>query len=131
MFILNYINENSPIILFFIMLFMHIIDDYYSQGILASMKQKSWWEKQDNYSNMYKDDYKIALLMHSFSWAFTTHLIFIILQANINFVIITIIVNTIIHLIVDDLKANKKKINLVVDQLIHIGQLWITACLYI
>ena len=24
---------------------MHIVDDYYLQGILAKMKQKSWWKE--------------------------------------------------------------------------------------
>ena len=27
------------------MVFLHIVDDYYLQGILASMKQKQWWLK--------------------------------------------------------------------------------------
>lgn len=27
------------------MIFLHIVDDYYLQGILVSMKQKSWWEE--------------------------------------------------------------------------------------
>jgi hypothetical protein len=52
------------------MLFMHIVDDYYLQGILASMKQKSWWQKLESYKDFYKYDYIVALIMHSFSWAF-------------------------------------------------------------
>lgn len=33
------------------MLFLHIVDDYYLQGWLASARQKSWWKKirQTNY----------------------------------------------------------------------------------
>ena len=27
------------------MIFCHIVDDYYLQGILASMKQRKWWEE--------------------------------------------------------------------------------------
>ena len=53
----------------FCMLFCHVVDDYYSQGILASMKQKSWWEKNAP-DELYKNDYKMALFMHSFSWSF-------------------------------------------------------------
>ena len=34
------------------MIFCHIIDDYYLQGILASMKQKSWWK--NNYPDKRK-----------------------------------------------------------------------------
>lgn len=31
--------------LLLLMIFLHIVDDYYLQGILASMKQKEWWNK--------------------------------------------------------------------------------------
>lgn len=51
------------------MLFLHIVDDYYLQGWLASAKQKSWWEKNSP-DKLYKHDYLIALFMHSFSWTF-------------------------------------------------------------
>ena len=38
----------SKIFILLFMIMMHIVDDYYLQGILASMKQKSWWMKQPN-----------------------------------------------------------------------------------
>lgn len=57
------------IFILFCMLFCHVIDDYYLQGILASMKKKSWWEKNAP-DELYKNDYKMALFMHSFSWSF-------------------------------------------------------------
>ena len=28
------------------MLFMHVVDDYYLQGILANLKQRSYWEER-------------------------------------------------------------------------------------
>ena len=111
------------------MLFCHIIDDYYLQGILASMKQKLWWEK--NYPNeKYKNDYKMALFMHSASWSFMT-LLPVSIYNIINYCtdafwtmwFIIWIINLIIHMIVDDLKANKLKINLIIDQIIHIIQI--------
>ena len=40
-----------------LMFFFHIVDDYYLQGILASMKQSEWWKNQKEYSDMYKNDY--------------------------------------------------------------------------
>lgn len=46
------------------MIFMHIVDDYRLQGILASMKQKSWWKEQPQYKPMYKRDY-IAVFAHA------------------------------------------------------------------
>ncbi len=42
------------------MIFLHIVDDYYLQGILASMKQKSWWEENAP-QRLYKYDYIVAL----------------------------------------------------------------------
>ena len=52
-----------------LMLFAHIVDDYYLQGWLASAKQKKWWEKNAP-DKLYKFDYIMALFMHSFSWTF-------------------------------------------------------------
>lgn len=114
------------------MIFLHIIDDYCLQGILASMKQKKWWEKQEQYKELYKYDYIIALIMHSFSWAF---MIMLPIAISLNFditiaFVIALLANMIIHCIVDDLKANKGKINLVTDQLIHIIQIIVTAILF-
>ena len=122
---LEYLYTN-PFLIFFIMLFCHIVDDYYLQGILASMKQKSWWKKQEGYSEKYAEDWFIALFMHAFSWAFMINLIFIILKINATFIILSIIINCIIHMIIDHLKANVKIINLVGDQWTHICQIWIT-----
>ena len=35
----------SPDAILFLMIFLHIIDDFCLQGIMASMKQKSWWQE--------------------------------------------------------------------------------------
>ena len=47
------------ILVLFLMLFLHVVDDYYLQGILASMKQKSWWQKNapDNLYNLFYINY--------------------------------------------------------------------------
>ena len=111
------------------MIFCHIVDDYYLQGVLASMKQKKWWTKQDQYKSKYKHDYIVALIMHSFSWGFMIMLPIAIknnFQIDIAFIIIFAI-NVIVHGIVDNLKANKLKINLVQDQILHMVQIFITA----
>ena len=52
------------------MIFFHIIDDWVLQGKLGQMKQKSWWREHPEYKDMYKYDYLVALLTHSFSWTF-------------------------------------------------------------
>ena len=114
----------------FVMFFAHIVDDYYLQGILASLKQKTWWENQKSYKPMYKYDYIVALIMHAFSWSFMISLPILYLGFT-KWIAVAIILNTIIHGIVDDLKANKGKINLIVDQSIHIIQIVITWILMV
>ena len=111
------------------MLFFHIVDDYYLQGILAKMKQKSFWENTDK---IYKDDYITALIMHAFSWTFMVMLpIAFNLAFKINsFYLGAFVINFAIHAITDHLKANKKKISLCIDQTIHLLQILITFIIF-
>lgn len=112
------------------MIFMHIVDDYYLQGILASMKQRSWW-KENAPQEMYKYDYLPALIAHSFSWAFMILLPLAFSLKNIDFsFFILFFINMIGHAIVDNEKANRKTINLCEDQLIHLVQI-ILSWLYL
>jgi hypothetical protein len=119
------------------MIFLHIVDDYYLQGWLASAKQKSYWE-QNAPDEMYKNDYKMVLFMHSFSWSFMIMLvptIYILLNTtSINVdvfgIVLFFIINLIIHMVTDNMKANQKEINLIQDQLIHLTQIigtWLFA----
>ena len=123
-------------ILLLCMLFCHIVDDYYLQGWLASAKQKSWW-KNNNPNPLYKNDYIMALFEHAFSWTFMIHLPLIITMIitskyiSITLFFIVFAINWAVHSITDDAKANKLKINLVQDQLIHICQIFITWFIYI
>ena len=48
------------------MIFLHIVDDFKLQGLLAQFKQKQWWEDFAPES-MYVYDYIMSLLIHSFS----------------------------------------------------------------
>lgn len=111
-----------------IMIFLHIIDDYRLQGILASMKQKEWWVKQEGYKDMYKHDYVIALLCHSFSWAFMIMLpIFVSISFKLTPAVISIFIsNLLAHALIDNMKANKHQINLIVDQSVHLLQIVLT-----
>lgn len=110
-----------------IMIFLHIVDDYYLQGILANMKQKDWWNKNSP-QLLYRYDYLWALIMHSFSWTFMIMLpIMYLNNFEVSHVFMAIFIfNTIIHGFTDNLKANVKQINLIQDQIIHIIQIIIT-----
>ena len=115
------------ILLLIAMIFCHIFDDYYLQGWLASAKQKMWWEKNAP-DELYKYDYIAALFMHSFSWTFMimlTPTIYVLLVGGI-WSPVVFVANLVIHMIVDDMKANKKKINLIQDQAIHMIQILVT-----
>jgi hypothetical protein len=116
----------NKVFILFAMLFCHIVDDYYLQGILANMKQKSWWRKQESYNELYKYDYIVALIMHAFSWAFMIMLPLVLVGVNQYVIVISISINMLIHSFIDDLKANKKKINLISDQTLHILQSLLT-----
>lgn len=112
------------------MIFFHIVDDYYLQGCLASMKQKSWW-KEKAPDKMYERDYIWALIMHSFSWAFMIMFpIAYVQQFDIRFnFFILFVLNIVVHAFVDDMKANKKLINLWQDQFVHMAQVFLTSAL--
>lgn len=120
---------------FFILLsmfFMHVVADYNLQGILADMKCKKWWEDNPSYSSFYEVDFISALIMHSISWTFLIMLpiaIFELFKIDIAFCILFVI-NTVVHAIVDHLKANKKKLNLFNDQFIHSIQIFITWSIF-
>lgn len=114
------------------MVFCHIVDDYYLQGKLALFKQKSWWEEKAP-DQLYKYDYIVGLIMHSFSWAFMIMLPVAVSQSfdiGAGFAAM-FVVNTAVHAIVDHLKANKRKINLITDQSIHICQIIVTFMVWI
>ena len=108
------------------MIFLHIVDDYYLQGILAQMKQKKFWKEQAP-DEKYKYDYIWALIMHAFSWTFMIMLPFVVRGTVDTTFYIFFIANLIVHAVVDDAKANKFILNLWEDQLIHIFQIAITC----
>lgn len=111
------------------MILLHIIDDFVLQPIsLSNLKQKKWWKKQEGYSDKYKDDYKVALAIHSISWSIMIHIPLVIVFPSLGqlALLISFIVNAVIHYYIDDLKANKLKINLFEDQIVHFWQICTT-----
>lgn len=126
---------NTIYILLF-MIFMHIIDDFRLQGIMASMKQRSWWENQEGYNDKYRFDYIPALLCHAFSWSMMIHLPILVyfhfdMGDRWDLFIIVIIVQFLWHAFIDNMKANWKMINLVEDQGLHMLQIIISWFFFI
>lgn len=107
----------------FLMFLCHFVDDFFLQGItLSNLKQKKFWEEHAP-NPLYKYDYLMGLFCHCFMWAIS---IMIPTIFTGNFIWWLIPINTVIHFIVDDLKANKLKINLITDQSIHFIQIILT-----
>ena len=122
----------NNIFLLLLMIFCHVVDDYYLQGWLASAKQKKWWENNAP-QKLYEYDYLWALLMHSFSWTFLIMFpVFILNELVITIELLAVFIfNVGIHATIDNLKANAFKINLWQDQLTHMCQIGVTWLLFI
>ena len=119
------------IFILFMMIFTHIVDDYYLQGILAKMKQRKWW-KENAPDELYKHDYIVALITHAFSWSFMITLPTLIVSNEYILMCCYILINTAFHAYIDNEKANKLSISLVQDQICHLCQiavLWLTVVL--
>lgn len=117
------------------MIFCHIVDDFKFQGILAEFKQRDWW-KRNAPDRLYRYDYLPALIEHAFSWTFMIHVpIFVYCYMNncwksVWLYVIVFVANWLIHSLVDHLKANKHKLNLVGDQVLHLIQILCTWVIY-
>lgn len=102
----------------------HLVSDYTLQGWLADGKQMSWWKKVcgGEIPDKYKNDYKAALWCHALYWS-----IFICAPFYASpLFLCAVALNTVVHAVVDNLKANKMKINLIQDQLLHLAQILLT-----
>lgn len=117
---------NDIILICMATLWLHIADDFYLQGMLANLKQKSWWEEHAR-DYMYRNDYKAALIIHGISWSIMVHLpVMIYLYLNNGPLYVTLFsigVHAYLHANVDNDKANHKIINLIEDQLQHLFQI--------
>ena len=121
--------------IFLCMLFCHIVDDYYLQGVLAKMKQISWWQEQTK-DPMYQNDWLPALIAHGISWSFMMMLpcnIYLLINKpdSIYLFSIVFVFNVFLHCKVDNDKANKHEINLITDQLMHLFQICFTFLVFL
>lgn len=122
---------NYALIVLVLMILGHLIADYPLQGWLAQSKAKSYW---DNSPKKNKYDYIPALICHATMWGIIIFLPLLFwwnTEYLIGWVWLALPINIIIHAIVDDLKANKKVINLWQDQLLHLAQILITWLIWL
>lgn len=111
------------------MIFLHIVDDFYLQGILAKMKRR---KGNGNY------DYTAALIIHGYSWSWMVHLPFTSLMVlcdkfqHAPTLALSIILHAGLHAIIDHEKTNNHWFGLAEDQIFHIVQvvlIWATTVL--
>lgn len=116
------------VIVLILMLLAHFFADFHLQGILADMKQEQWWKKQDGYNSKYKYDYVAALAIHSAEWTLWVMMPPLVFLSHIDLGIFLLLaaLNTVVHSLTDNSKANYKDINLVQDQIIHLAQIAFT-----
>ena len=130
---------------FISMIFMHIFDDFRQPDFLAKYKQKINWQKDEiGNKELYRNDYKACLFIHSLMWSISIHIpifVFILkifsdtgfqtlsnmyLLVVLSFTVIWLIIDALCHYCIDDMKANKYCINLIIDQFLHLVQIIIT-----
>ena len=118
----------SKIFIVLAMVYMHVLDDYVLQGILANLKQRSWWEEHYP-AKLYRYDYIIALLMHAFSWSFLVMMPIALYRGfNVGPSYLTVLlINMAGHAGMDHAKANLGLANLITDQTFHLLQILVTA----
>lgn len=124
----------TDIAILFIMILLHIIDDFVLQPVcLSKLKQKEFWKRnssEEDYKKLYEHDYFAALIIHGLSWSIMIHLPFLLIgHYHSALVACFIIGQCILHSYIDNEKANKKKINLIEDQAMHFAQIVISWCL--
>ena len=128
--------------LVFLMILCHIFDDFFLQAAcLSQLKQKSWWDAELTKmyrlrgpvmpdKENYQYDYLCALFIHALCWSISISLPLMLFGWNTQLGVL-IIVNTLIHAWIDDLKANQLKINLVTDQGLHLLQIVLTYLFWV
>lgn len=106
-----------------VMLFLHIIGDFILQtDFMAKYKQRDSWKEYIE-QGKYKSDYMIVLWVHAFSWACVTFLPLLFLMQSFSIYFRCVLINAFIHEVIDDLKCNSHRINLWIDQGLHIVQI--------
>ena len=118
------------------MIFLHVVADFNLQtDEMKKWKQKLWWD--NNYPDeLYEDDYKMILAIHSFVWSFVIHIpimayiLFYDIHLDVFGLLWTILLNVIAHYIIDDMKANQRKISLLMDQALHYTAVTATWLVY-
>jgi len=134
----------TPVKLFLLTLLLHFISDFTLQGLLGNLKWKDWWMRECNRMEKeqtlewgsakatfrkYRFDYICGMICHCLYWTLFTFAPIIWGMNNSWLIVALVVTNAAFHYVVDDLKANRWRLNLCQDQLLHLVQ--ITATIFI
>lgn len=113
---------------------LHIFADFHLQGCLADLKQRMWWKDnitQRGFGHRYDHDYLAALTVHGLEWSIFVHIPAFIwmfccetpLSKGYWILAASVLIQAVLHAVIDDMKCNRLKLNLVQDQILHVIQL--------
>ena len=131
---------NDLILLIIAAIALHIFADFHLQGILADLKQKRWWLENvfdKGFNHRYDKDYLAALAIHGLEWSILVHVPFLIMMCYLyypeNPIILfgSVLIQAVLHAVIDDLKCNRFKLNLIQDQALHFVQIMIITMTYV
>lgn len=108
--------------LLLLMILCHIVEDFHIQGVMANMKQKSFWKP---YGEKYARDWKPVIILHGMEWAILTSMPCLVaswFDVPLWFILV-IVAMGLLHAYIDHLKANVGNINLIIDQTFHLIQI--------
>lgn len=117
-----------------------VIDTDRRMGVQTDVRDPRYIGFVDWKMSKYGGDYIPVLFLHGFEWAMFIHIpimVSYILYTNVflsdmflTLLCASIILNMLIHVVVDHEKANRMSINLIADQLIHLIQIMATFILF-
>lgn len=123
----------SPVKLTLLVILLHLVADYSLQGCLAQLKTAKFWRSvcrdcewcsADAAFRRYGHDYRAGLVCHALYWTLVTFAPIIFHPLCSAWTALAIVsLNALFHCWVDDLKANRGRLNLVQDQLLHAVQI--------
>ena len=131
---------NDLILLIIAAIALHIFADFHLQGILADLKQKRWWLENvfdKGFNHRYDKDYLAALAIHGLEWSILVLVPFLIMMCYLyypeNPIILfgSVLIQAVLHAVIDDLKCNRFKLNLIQDQALHFVQIMIITMTYV
>lgn len=120
------------LMIWLIMVAIHVLHDFNQGEPIANMKQKDWW-KEHYPARLYRNDYIIVLILHGVLWSVLVSIPIFVFRYCIydevynSLIVFSIIINAMVHAFIDHLKANRKCISLLQDQILHLLQLLILA----